>query len=125
MVHSNILRCTFEYVSNSSQFFSKKNESFKPKLLQFQETFSIFAQQCVFQERFLNNFDSCLKYKSVSYTMVYTPCFEEVYLDIRNRSGCLCVMSFLKAGLYCIPEKIISTHDRPHFFHFIFHFDHI
>ena len=33
--------------------------------------------------------------------MAYTPCFEEVYLDIRNQSGCLCVMSFLKAGLYC------------------------
>ena len=33
--------------------------------------------------------------------MAYTPCCEEVYLDIRNQSGCLCVMSFLKARLYC------------------------
>ena len=39
---------------------------------------------------------------SVSYTMVHTLCFEEVYLDIRNQSGCLRVMSFLKAGLYCM-----------------------
>ena len=46
--------------------------------------------------------DSCFDYKSVSYNMVYKPCFEEVYLDIRNQSGCLRVTSFLKAGLYCI-----------------------
>ena len=51
---------------------------------------------------FLNNFDSCLQYKSVSYTVVYTPCFEEVYLNIRNQSGCFCKASFLKVGLYCI-----------------------
>ena len=33
---------------------------------------------------------------------VYIPRFQEVHLDIRNQSGCICVMSFLKAGLYCI-----------------------
>ena len=41
---------------------------------------------------------------SVSYTMLYTPCFEGVYLDIRNQPGCLCVTSFLKAGLYCMVD---------------------
>ena len=51
-------------------------------------------------KRFLKNFDSCLEYKSVSYTMVYTPCFEEEYFGIKNQSSCLCVESFLKAGLY-------------------------
>ena len=45
---------------------------------------------------------SFLENKSVSYTMVYTPCFEEIYSNIRNQSGCFCEMSFLKAGLYCI-----------------------
>ena len=34
--------------------------------------------------------------------MVYTPCFEEIYSNIRNQSGCFSEMSFLKAGLYCI-----------------------
>ena len=58
-----------------------------------------------FKNVFLNYFDSCLEYKSVSYTMVYTPYFEEVYLDIRNQSGRLCVTSFLKAGLYCIRSR--------------------
>ena len=38
--------------------------------------------------------------------MVYKPCFEEVYLDIRNQSGCLCVMSFLKAVLYCTLKNL-------------------
>ena len=33
--------------------------------------------------------------------MVYTPCFEEIYSNIRNQSGCFCEMSFLKARLYC------------------------
>ena len=32
----------------------------------------------------VDNADSCLEYQRVSYTMVYTPCFEEAYLDIRN-----------------------------------------
>ena len=50
-----------------------------------------------FKKRFLNNFDSCLEYKIVSYTLVYKPCFEEVYLDIRNQSGSL----LCEAGLYC------------------------
>ena len=40
-------------------------------------------------------------YYYVSYTMIYTPCFEEVYLNIGNQSGCFCETSFLKAGLYC------------------------
>ena len=39
------------------------------------------------------------EYKSVSCTMVCTPCLEGVYLDIRNQLGCLCVTSFLKAEL--------------------------
>ena len=30
---------------------------------------------------------------------LYIPCFEEVYLNIRNQSGCFCETSFLKAGL--------------------------
>ena len=55
-----------------------------------------------FKNVFLDNFDSCLEYKSVSYTMVYTPCFKEVYHNIGNQSSCLCVTSFLKAGLYYI-----------------------
>ena len=54
-----------------------------------------------FKKRFLNNFNSCLEYKSVSFTMAYTPCFEEENLDIRKQSGCLCVTSFLMAGHYC------------------------
>ena len=58
-------------------------------------------QQCIFLKRFLNNFDSCLECTSVSYIMVYIPCFEEVYLSIKNQSGCFCETSFLKAGLYC------------------------
>ena len=48
-----------------------------------------------------NHHSDRLEYKSVSYTMVYTPCFEEVYLHIRNQSSCLCPTSFLKAGLHC------------------------
>ena len=28
------------------------------------------------------------------YRPVYTPCFEEVYLDLRNQSACLCVTTF-------------------------------
>ena len=39
---------------------------------------------------------------SVSYTMVYTPCFQDVCLNIRNQSDSFCEKSFLKAGLYCI-----------------------
>ena len=69
----------------------------------------ILAQQCIFQKRFLNNFDSCLEYKSASYTMVYILCFQDVYLDTRNQSGCLYVMNFLKAGLYCIKATISKT----------------
>ena len=59
----------------------------------------------MFQKRFLNNVDSCLEYKRVSYTMVNTPCFGEAYLDIRNQSGCLPVTIFIKAGLYCILKE--------------------
>ena len=39
--------------------------------------------------------------------MVYTPCFEEVYLNIRNQSGCFCGMSFLEAGLYCTVPGVL------------------
>ena len=42
---------------------------------------------------YFNNFDSCLEYEIVSYTMVHTPCFEEIYSNIRNQSGCFCEMS--------------------------------
>ena len=52
-------------------------------------------------KRFLKNFDICLEYNSVSYTMVCTPCFEEVYLHIRNQSDCFCETSFGKAELSC------------------------
>ena len=47
-----------------------------------------------------------LEYEGVSYVMVYIACFQEVYLDISNQSGCLCVMNFLKAGLYCIASYV-------------------
>ena len=40
IVHSNILRRIFEYVSDMSQISRNKNESFKPKLLLFLETVS-------------------------------------------------------------------------------------
>ena len=43
-----------------------------------------------------------IKHKSVSYTMVYTPCFEEVYFNKRNQLGCFGETSFLKVELYCI-----------------------
>ena len=56
---------------------------------------------------FFHNFYGSLEYKSVPYTMVYAPCFEEVYLNIRNQSGCFCETSFLKAGLYC--TRIFGT----------------
>ena len=71
------------------------------KLSVLTQTISFLFNCAYLKKRFLNNFDSCLEYKSVSYTMVYTPCFEEIYPNIRNQSGCLCDMSFLKAGLYC------------------------
>ena len=47
---------------------------------------------------FFYHFDNCLEHKSVSYTMVHTPCIEEVCHDIGHKSGCLCPTSFLKAG---------------------------
>ena len=50
-----------------------------------------FLFNCVYLKNvFLINFGSCLEYKSVSYTTVYTPCFEEIYSSIRNQSGCFC-----------------------------------
>ena len=50
--------------------------------------------------------------------MVYTPCFEEIYSNIRNQSGCFCEMSFLKAGLYCVPtqmprQRIVLAYNQP------------
>ena len=38
----------------------------------------------------------------------YTHCFEEVYLDIRNQSGCFCERSFLTAGLYCMISPVFA-----------------
>ena len=32
----------------------------------------------------LSHFDSCLECKSVSHTMVYTPCFEDVYHNMET-----------------------------------------
>ena len=40
------------------------------------------------------------------FLMVYTPCFEEVYLNVRNQSGCFCETSFLKAGFTVIQNKL-------------------
>ena len=65
------------------------------KLSVLTQTISFLFNCAYLKKRFLNNFDSCLEYKSVSYTMVYTPCFEEIYSNIRNQSGCFCEMSFL------------------------------
>ena len=42
---------------------------------------------------------------NVSYTMVRSPYFEEVYLNVSNQSGCFCEMSFLKTGLFCIEAR--------------------
>ena len=61
-----------------------------------------------FKSVFLAIFDSCLQYNSVSYTIVYTPCFEEVYLNIRNQSDCFCETSFLKARFYCTAPLLLS-----------------
>ena len=38
----------------------------------------------ILNKKFLNNYDRCLEYTSVSYTMVYKPCYEELYV-------CLCL----------------------------------
>ena len=46
---------------------------------------------------------------NVSYTMVCTPCLGEVYFKIRNKSGCFCETSFLKAGLCCIQGEAFSN----------------
>ena len=117
MVHSNISWHIFEYVSNRSQFFIRnKNENFKPRLLQFQVTVvtdSKIGSLCVYlKKHFHNNFDSCLECKSVSYTMVYIPCFQEVYLNIRNQSGCLCYKSVTSQflGLEGTPSQNKDEH---------------
>ena len=47
-----------------------------------------------------------LLYIDASYSMVHIPCFEKVYLQIRNQSGCFCETSFLKAGLYCTRSSL-------------------
>ena len=67
--------------------------------------FSVLAQtirslynSAYLKNAFLTIFDSCFEYKNVSYTMVYTPCFEEVYLNIRNQSGRFLLNEFLKGG---------------------------
>ena len=96
-----ILWHIFEYGSNKSQFSRNKDESVLQETFSTDPNYQLLVQLRVFKKRFLNNFDSCLECKSVSYTMVYTPCFEEIYSNIRNQSGCFCEMSFLKAGLYC------------------------
>ena len=43
----------------------------------------------------MNNFDFQNVQGVVSYAMVYTPCFEELYFHIRTRSGWFCETSFL------------------------------
>ena len=70
---------------SSPNFYNFK----KPSVLA--QTIRSSHNSVYFKNVFLNNFDSCLEYESFSYTMVYTPCFEEAYLNIRNQSSCLCV----------------------------------
>ena len=79
------------------------------KLSVLSQTIRSLYNSVYFLKRFLNNFDSCLEYKSVSYTMVYTAYFEEVYLNIRNQSRCFYETSFLKVRLYCI-SNFSPTH---------------
>ena len=57
---------------------------------------------------FLTILTAVWKTKSVSYTMVYTPCFEEIYSNIRNQSGCFCELSFLKGGT-CFDKSVLET----------------
>ena len=64
------------------------------KLSVLTQTISFLFNCAYLKKRFLNNLDSCFECKSVSCTMVYTACFEEIYCNISE-------MSFLKAGLYC------------------------
>ena len=71
------------------------------KLSLLAQTIRALYNSAYFENVFLTIFDSCLEYKSVAYTMVHTPSFEEAYLSIRNQSGCFSEMSFSKAGLYC------------------------
>ena len=81
MVHSNISWHIFEYVSNRSKSSRNKNENLRSDCYNFKKL-SVLAQTIRslsnsehFFKRFLNDFDSCFECKSVSYTMVYIPCF--------------------------------------------------
>ena len=86
MVHSNIIRCIFECVSNRVNSIETRMNLLIPncdnfkKLSVLAQTIKFPYQQCIFQTHFLSNVYSCLEYNSVSYNMVYTPCFEEVDL---------------------------------------------
>ena len=72
-------------------------------LLVLAQTFGSLSNSAYFKNALLTilYLDSRLERRSVSYTMVYRPCFEKAYLNKRNQSGCLREMSFLKAGFYC------------------------
>ena len=110
MAHSTIIRRIFEYVSdiiglNSLETRMKvlgPNCYSSKKHTVLAQTIRSTHNSAYFKNVFLTMLTAVWGYKSVSYTMVYTPCFEEAYLDIRNQPGCLPVTSFLKAGLYCI-----------------------
>ena len=93
MVHSNILWHIFEYdVSNRFQFSSNKNENFKPRFVKFLEIVSTSSNFWILvHNAYLKNasLTILIAVKNVKVlTMVYTPCFEELYLNMRNQSGC-------------------------------------
>ena len=52
--------------------------------------------------------------------LVYTPCFEEIDLNIRNQLGCFSDASFLKMGIYYFFEVIAGKffEDTLYVFHF-------
>ena len=57
------------------------------------------------------------KVKSVSYTMVYTPCFEEIYCKIRSQSGCFLWNEFPKGGTLLYRSNTVETRIKePRFF---------
>ena len=84
------------------------NESSQPKLLYFKkisalvQTISFLCNCAHFKKPFLNNFDFSLEHKSVSYSMVYTLCFEKVDFKKKPPIGLFSDRSFLTTELYCI-----------------------
>ena len=74
-----------------------------------------FMFNCAYLNFFLNSVNSVdgyFEYENVSYTMVYTSCFEGSHFYIRNRSGWFCETSFLTVGLYCteqLPDEVIKV----------------